>query len=57
LGVQVWELLRPLTPAQRVVHQKVEEAFAEVLALTTAGDGPPATAMQLHEPRKRYGPP
>jgi transcriptional regulator with XRE-family HTH domain len=52
LGVEVWQLLRPMTATQRVVYRKIEEAFAEVLALgAAASDG---SAVHLHEPVKRY---
>lgn len=51
LNVEVWELLRPMSESDRLIYQKVEEAFAGVKALATGS----APANVVHEPGKRYG--
>lgn len=52
LDVEVWQLLRQLTPAERIIYAKVEEAFAEVRRFA---DAQPETSFMIHEPTKRYG--
>ena len=57
LSIEVWELLRPMTKADRVIYRKVEEAFREVRSLGHEADAPmssPQQPLQVHEPRKRY---
>jgi hypothetical protein len=56
LNVEVWELLKPMTPSERVIHRKVEEAFAELRELTMRTDPlDPRPSHQVHEdPTKRY---
>lgn len=50
LQVEVWQLLRPMSKADRVIYSKVEEAFNEVRALTTGHNDP--IAITVHEPQE-----
>lgn len=43
LGVQVWELLRPLTPQERVAYEQIERAFKSLRPLAPAS---PETSNQ-----------
>lgn len=52
LGIEVWQLLRPMSAADRIIYRKIEEAFAELRALDDPS--PPPPPLQLHQPRKRY---
>lgn len=52
LGIEVWQLLRPMSAAQRVIYRKVEEAFVELLSMES--DAQPSSALQLHDARKQY---
>lgn len=52
LNVEVWELLRPMSEADRLIYQKVEEAFAGVRALASDSS---STSHSVHESGKRYG--
>jgi transcriptional regulator with XRE-family HTH domain len=50
LHVEVWELLRPLSLADRIIYRKIEEAFSDLRAAAAA-----SAPVTVHEPRKRYG--
>lgn len=50
LDVETWELLRPLTPAQRKAYESIEEAFA---ALNPEIRKPPRPALASDNPRPK----
>ncbi|MBI2725423.1 MAG: helix-turn-helix transcriptional regulator [Polaromonas sp.] len=47
LGVDVWRLLRPFTDKQRKAYDKIEEAYQELLSLTT-----PEAEENIVKPRR-----
>lgn len=49
LGVEVWELLRPLTPAERDFYRQIEESFNKLRKLAPSLPHPQAEAPQRTE--------
>jgi len=41
LGIEVWELLRPLTPAEREFYRQIEESFDQLRKMAVAQPIPP----------------
>lgn len=44
LGVEVWELLRPITPAERDFYKQVEESFTKLRNMAPPSEPAPAPA-------------
>lgn len=54
LGVEIWQLLRPLTPSQRIAYKAIEEAFA-ALNPEIRKPARPALAHDNGDPPKANG--
>lgn len=49
LGVQVWELLRPLTPNERVAYEQIEKAFRSLQSGDIPAPAPLAEGASVRE--------